>query len=148
MPVWAYISFGCNCVSLSCLLSCGWFYSLMAVNWGQLSQKWHWAGLGLQGSLHGPGAVSFVFFFFGSIQLDAESISFDLYLVLLLYLVFLSFLLSFVLLLWLSLSLPFVWVGYSLSWSIANPLNPGPESAWWRCGQCGLIILYIESLLE
>jgi len=61
MPVWACISFGCNCVSLSCLLSYGWFYSLMAVDYGQLSLKWLWVGLGLQGSLHGPGAVSFHF---------------------------------------------------------------------------------------
>ena len=31
---------------------------------------------------------------------------------------------------------------------IGNPLNPGPESARWRSGQCGLVILYIERPLE
>jgi len=67
---------------------------------------------------------------------------------LLTYVLCLSFLLSFVLLLLLSLSLTFVWAGYSPSGSIGNPLNPGPESARWGSGQCGLVILYIERPLE
>jgi len=32
--------------------------------------------------------------------------------------------------------------------AIGNPLNPAPESARWRSGQCGLVILYIERPLE
>jgi len=71
---------------------------------------------------------------------------FDLHLVLLLYLVFLSYFLLFSY--FYSLSLTFVWAGYSRSGSIGNPLNPGAESARWRSGQCGLVILYIERPLE
>ena len=81
------------------------------------------------------------FCFFGSIWLDAESVSFDLYLVFLSYFLWFSSLL-------LSLSLTFVWAGYSRNGSIGNPLNPWPESARWRSGQCGLVILYIERPLE
>jgi len=40
-----------------------------------------------------------------------------------------SFLLSLIIQLVLSLSLTFVWAGYSLSGSIGNPRNYGPESA-------------------
>jgi hypothetical protein len=31
---------------------------------------------------------------------------------------------------------------------IGNPFIPAPESARWRSGQCGLVILYIERPLE
>jgi len=61
--VWAYCSFCSNCVSLSCLLSSGWFYSLMAIDRGRLSLKCFWAGLGLQGHCTDPGLSVFVFSF-------------------------------------------------------------------------------------
>ena len=65
-------------------------------------------------------------------------------LVLHLYLVFLTFFCSPTFAL---SNFDFCMGGYSQSGRIGNPLNPA-ESTRWRSGQCGLVILYIERLLE
>jgi hypothetical protein len=33
-------------------------------------------------------------------------------------------------------------------WNVGNPLNPATESAQWRSGQGGLVIMYIERSLS
>jgi len=74
------------------------------------------------------------FTFFGSrvlTWLDAKSVLFVFVLSLTFILSFYFFLMLFSML---SLSLTFVWAGFSRSGSIGNPLNPAPESARWRSG--------------